>query len=266
MTPFFPWTAMELTARRLLALGGMLVMAANVATGEIVKEQFQSGGRKRVCHVLTPKGVTAAEPAPLLLALHGSGQGGRPLVERWSALAREQRFVVAGPDAYVRDYWDPTRDGPDFLRDVVETVASRHPVNRRRVYLFGYSGGGHFALQMAVAESEYFAAAAVYAGALKGKLTNLVTLARREIPITLYAGSADTVVPADSVRRTWLVLQQRGLPAEFHAMPGWDHAYTRFDYRGMQRRIWESLRKHELSSAPVFQPYEVGKPSRHADR
>jgi polyhydroxybutyrate depolymerase len=82
---------------------------------------------------------------------------------------------------------------------VVETVASRHPINRRRVYLFGYSGGGHFALQMAVAEAEYFAGAAVYAGALRGELTNLVSLARRKIPIALYAGSEDKIVPVNEV-------------------------------------------------------------------
>ena len=241
---------------------GALLLAADSSTGEIVKEQFQSGGKKRICHVLTPNGITAAEPAPLLLVLHGSGQNGRELVDRWDDLAREQRFIVAGPDALSSKHWQPAHDGPDFLREVVEAVASRHPVNRRRVYLFGYSGGGHFALQMAVTESEYFAGAAVYAGALQGNLTNLVTFARRKIPITLFAGSADEVVPAAAVRRTWQVLQQAGLPTEFQAMPNWNHDYTRFNYHGMQRRIWEFLRVHELPGPPVFQHYEVSKPSR----
>jgi hypothetical protein len=66
------------------------------------------------------------------------------------------------------------------------------------------------------------------------------------------------------MRQTARVLQQSGLPVEFQEMRDWDHAYTRFNYRAMQRRMWEFLRPHELPAAPVFQPYEVAKPSRRS--
>ncbi len=51
----------------------------------------------------------------------------------------------------------------------LKSLKTKYPINPRRVYLFGHSAGAIFALHMSLMESQYFAAAAVHAGALRGR-------------------------------------------------------------------------------------------------
>ena len=51
-----------------------------------------------------------------------------------------------------------------------KTLKSKYPINPRRVYLFGHSAGASFALHMSLMESQYFAAAAIHAGALRATI------------------------------------------------------------------------------------------------
>jgi poly(3-hydroxybutyrate) depolymerase len=98
--------------------------------------------------------------------LHGSNRTGNSLVEKWKDLAKKENFIIAGPDATDLSFWGTPQDGPEFLRDLVEELKSKHPINPRRVYLFGHSAGASFAIQMSLLESQYFAATAIHAGAL----------------------------------------------------------------------------------------------------
>ena len=80
------------------------------------------------------------------MLLHGSGRNGLSLAEKWKDLASKEGIILAGPDAANPNVWSPSEDGPDFLRDLVENLESKYPINPHRVYLFGHSGGAVYAL------------------------------------------------------------------------------------------------------------------------
>jgi len=62
-------------------------------------------------------GLPASRPAPLLVALHGSGRAGTSLVSRWQALAETEGIVLAGSDPTDSQHWSSPADGPGFLRE-----------------------------------------------------------------------------------------------------------------------------------------------------
>ena len=144
----------------------LLVSASASASDDITKELITSNGKTRAYYLYVPSTIKPGSPAPLIVMLHGSGRVGMSLVEKWKDLAKKEGFIIAGPDSLDTRVWGMPQDGPDFLRDLVEELKAKYPINPRRVYLFGHSGGAIFALMMSLMESEYFAACAVHAGAL----------------------------------------------------------------------------------------------------
>lgn len=219
-----------------------------------IRLRFPCAGRERTAFACIPTNLPPAQPAPLLLLLHGSGQGGRDLARLWEPLAQQNGFIAIAPDARDIQTWHGTHDGPAFLKAAMDAGAARHPIDPRRIYLFGYSGGAHFGLQMALAESEYFAGAAVYAGELRPEQYPVIALARRKIPIALFAGSEDRVVPPDRTRAAARLLQERGFPATFTLMRGWNHDYVNGSHARLHRDVWNYLQAQRLDHAPRFQP------------
>jgi poly(3-hydroxybutyrate) depolymerase len=140
----------------LLLLLVLVPFSSAVAKDEITKELITSGGKTRAYYLYVPS--TVKEPAPLIIMLHGSNRTGVTLVEKWKDLAKKEGIIIAGPDASNLKGWASPQDGPDFLRDLVEELKTKYPVNPRRVYLFGHSAGAVFALEISLMESQYFAA------------------------------------------------------------------------------------------------------------
>lgn len=156
-------------AKRLFISCVLLIVgfAIPAAAQKVRKETIESQGKKRTFYLLVPETATSEHPAPLLLLLHGSGRNGLSLVDKWKDLAVKEGIVLAGPDAINSAGWNAPADGPDFLHDLISDLKSKYPIDSRRMYLFGHSGGATFALYMSLFESEYFAAAAIHAGALR---------------------------------------------------------------------------------------------------
>src|SRR5215216_5434519 len=143
----------------------LLSLVSSSAKDDIMKELITSNGKTRAYYLYVASTIKAPTPAPLIVMLHGSNRTGVTLVEKWKDFARKEGIILAGPASDLRG-WGSPQDGPDFLRDLVEELKTKYPVNPRRVYLFGHSAGAVFALEMSLMESQYFAATAIHAGAL----------------------------------------------------------------------------------------------------
>jgi polyhydroxybutyrate depolymerase len=100
------------------------------------KESFEFAGLKRSYSLFAPP-ATAASGAPLLVLLHGSYGSGAAIVSWWIPLAEQAGIVLAGPDAREREAWQLRADGPQFIRALIDNVASKHAIDRGRIYLFG---------------------------------------------------------------------------------------------------------------------------------
>ena len=231
---------------------GLAALGAT-ATAKVARESFTSGGRDRIYYVAASKRLDPGKPAPLVILLHGSGHDGSSFVEKWATLAEEKGFIVAGPDASNAAYWKAPEDGPVFLRDMVEHLRSRYPIDPRRVYLFGHSAGAYFALQMGLLESRYFAAVALHAGAFnEGEEKWLLSQAKRKIPFHLAVGDRDERVPPAVVRATRDALRTGGFPVELVEMSNHGHWYYDLAPK-INRAAWTFFAAHPLAEDPVYE-------------
>ena len=224
------------------------------AKDDITKELMTSAGRTRVYYLYVPSTLKPNTPVPLIVMLHGSNRTGISLVEKWKDLAKKEGFIIAGPDATDSKNWAAPQDGPDFLYDLVEGLKAKYSINPRRVYLFGHSAGAMFSLAMAVMESQYFAAAAVHAGALQEEDDRIVAGAKRKIPISIQVGDRDQFFPLKVVRATRDMLKNADFNVELIEIPNHDHWY--YDQASkFNQTAWDFLKKYELDAEPQYRKF-----------
>jgi poly(3-hydroxybutyrate) depolymerase len=224
------------------------------AKDDITKELITSNGKTRAYYLYVPSTVQPSTPAPLIVTLHGSNRTGSSLVEKWKDLAKKEGIILAGPDAIDLRGWGAPQDGPGYLYELVEALRAKYPINPRRIYLFGHSAGASFALQMSLLESEYFAAAAIHAGALRRDDDGLIELAKRKTPISIQVGDSDQYFPLQSVRSTKDRLNAAGFAVELIELQNHDHWYYDMAPK-INRTAWDFLKKYELSADPKYRKY-----------
>ena len=233
-----------------------LVIATPAAAAQIAKQTLEIDGAKRTFYLLVPEKL---EPkAPLIVTLHGSGRDGKILLDHWKGLAEKEGIILAGPDATERSGWDGAIDGPAFLYALVEHLKSKHPVDPRRVYLFGHSAGAIHGLGLAVLESEYFAAVAAHAGVLPQAYAAYARQAPRKIPLALWVGTNDRLFPVNDVRQTRAALDYMGFPVVLTEIKGHTHDYYS-RASGINKDVWAFLQKHRLEADPKYQEYAINK-------
>jgi poly(3-hydroxybutyrate) depolymerase len=221
---------------------------------KIKKETIKSDGKNRVYYLFVPEIVNAEHPAPLLILLHGSNRNGLSLVEKWKDLAIKEGIILVGPDSLNSATWNIPRDGPDFLHELISQLKAAHPIDSRRMYLFGHSGGATFALYMSLHESQYFAATAIHAGLLPTEAYAAIDLAKRKIPIYIAVGTVDPLFPVGEVRATRDELNKRGFDVQLVEMKGHDHWYYDLAPK-INADAWTFLKQHKLAEDPVFTQY-----------
>lgn len=239
---------------------GLALLSALAASAEAVtvsRDQLRFGDRDRTYYLYRPEGDAGARPAVVLL--HGSGGNGLLMVERWKEVAAREQIVLIAPDAlHAQVGWSLRDDGPDFIHGVIRAVAATYPIDMRRLYVFGQSGGAVYALNLAMLESEYFAAAAFHAGGWRKPAEYAFAgYAERKIPIAAYVGDKDEYFPVASVEDTQRILMRHGIPAELHLLPGRAHAYSDVP-PDFQDTVWNFLNGNALSGLPKYTPYRFG--------
>ncbi len=217
-------------APSLAVLFALVLMAGpcESQTENVRRESFEFAGRTRTFHLFAPISAPDSADAPLIVVLHGSYGRGRDAVAPWVDLARRENFVVAGPDARDKTAWRMRADGPAFIRAVVDAVAHRQAIDRRRVYLFGYSAGAVYTLTLSMLESTYFAAAAVHAGVWRTSQELVASQhAVRKIPVAIFIGDRDEYFPMFAARKTEEALRAAGHPVRLVVLPGRNHDYRK---------------------------------------
>ncbi len=247
---------MKSIQRSVLALVLLLMFAAAPAVAQkISKETMMSEGKKRTYYLYVPKSVTSANPVPLIVLLHGSNHVGLSLAEKWDKLAEKEGVIIAAPDSLDSAKWSVPKDGPTFIHELVESLKTKYPINPKKVYLFGHSGGAVFALLLAVYEPEYFAATAIHAGALTAEAMPVVDIAKRKVPIHIQVGTNDGYFPLNVVRATRDALNSRGFAVQLVEMSGHDHWYYDLAPK-INQTAWDFLKAFELSSEPLYQEFK----------
>lgn len=145
---------------------------------------------------------------PVVIVLHGSGADGET-VETQSGMDRfadSMHFVVAYPNGVAGLFglgsdWNAGKccgnaarnnvDDLAFLRATLDDIARHVPVDRRRVFVAGFSDGGRMAYRVACDAAPMVAAVGVVAGSV----VDDSCVPARAVPLIVFHGTADRDVP-----------------------------------------------------------------------
>jgi polyhydroxybutyrate depolymerase len=159
----------------LAALAGYLLYTPNPElprlSGTVTAGSIVIDGRKRTYQAYVPKGL--APGAPLVLAMHGSGENGTAMrIETGYAferLADERGFVVVYPDGQNghwnsceidKDAQQPGIDDVGFLTALADKFIGEIGTDRNRVFGVGLSEGGYMAIRLGLEVPSRFRAVA----------------------------------------------------------------------------------------------------------
>jgi poly(3-hydroxybutyrate) depolymerase len=236
-----------------------LAVAMAPGSDQNLRESMAFAGKQRTYRVFIPDSFGKNGPAPAVVLFNGSGSDVDGLMDPWKVVARLEGVMLIGPGAFAQGAWRIPEDSPDFTAEVVEALKAKYPIDPRRVYLAGHSGGAGHVLLLGLLESEYFAAVAAHASALRPSDTQVIDIAKRKIPMGIWIGTKDEMVPVQAARETLAILKSRGFPAKLTELPGHAHSYAE-RAKQVTAESWEFLRKEALRDDPRYVRYPFNRP------
>jgi predicted peptidase len=180
---------------------------------------------------------------PLILYLHG-GRGRGDDLEKvmWYPVPKmlEQTetfpFIVITPQCPSGEMWTDT----DLLIALIDEVTANYPVDIDRVYLVGYSMGGHGAWYLAYKHPERFAAVAPMSG-----MSNLWWSTRlRDVPVWAFHGGADDTVPVRETEEMAKALEKAGGNIKVTIVPDRTHRPPTMEEH---EQVFDWLLEHRIS-------------------
>jgi polyhydroxybutyrate depolymerase len=179
-------------------------LSGTLTSGSIVVD-----GRKRTYQAYVPKGLESG--APLVLAMHGSGENGSAVrIEMgysFERLADARGFSVVYPNGQ-NGHWNTCeidRDAPQpgvddvrFLTALADKFVDEIGTDRNRVFAVGLSEGGYMAIRLALeAPSRFRAVAPVAANLPAPENFQCKPVAQGGASVILIHGTKDPLVPYD---------------------------------------------------------------------
>jgi predicted peptidase len=170
-----------------------------------------------------PGGYDAADPRPLVLALHPGGArvayyGSRFLQEVVLPGLGELRAVVVAPDCPARSWTDPMADRA--VMALLEQVRREYAIDGRRILVTGFSMGGRGTWFMASRHPDLFTGAIVMAGPVGDEPPE----SRSLIPMYVIHSRDDLIVPFAPAEQTARQLATMGRPIKFEELRGPGHS------------------------------------------
>jgi predicted peptidase len=207
------------------------------------------GGAAFRYQVYVPSQYTAATRWPVILFLHGAGErGGDGLLQTEVGLGSAvRRFpdrypaIVVFPQAPRDSSWTGTAG--TVAMAALDRTMREFRADPGRVYLAGLSMGGQGSWFLAYTHPERFAAAVVICGFAggQGPFRGFIpddggapepVIAKRisGIPLWVFHGDSDTVVPVEASRAMVEALRRAGAAVRYSELPGvghnaWDAAF-----------------------------------------
>jgi len=182
-------------------------------------------------------------PKPTLLLLHGAGGHATDLFLPWRDFAATHDAVLIAPELTRERAFEAI--APAVFRCIVDDARTATAIDPKRIFIVGHSMGGYLAYDAAMVQSEYFAAVAVSAAALDPEDEGILAKATRKIPIAIFIGDKDPLVPLAPVRRTRDLLVTAGFPVQYEEIPSHDHQYE-LAADHINRAAWKFFEAHPL--------------------
>ena len=251
---------MKISAAAIAAALCLCAAAAPQGLPEGVELKFtHSGHGSHSYYRYIPPKAPKDTPLPLMVVVAAANQTGVNEIAGWSNIADTNNVLMVGPNVGgLSADWDELFDHPEWIHGAIEEVKKEHPVDGRRMYLWGDSSGGAFAFYLACLESNYFAAAAVHGAVIRNFKFQIADLAARKIPFAYYIGTRDNWWTLEQTRSVRDALTTRGFPVHYVELKGADHNFFahREDVTG---DAWEYLSQYALDADPKFEPIDLSK-------
>ena len=183
---------------------------------------------------------------PLLLFLHGSGERGADLervkihgYNKISAPRPGFPFIMVSPLCPGETRWTNHLEALDTL---LSQVMANYAVDADRLYLTGLSMGGAGAWQLAIEYPRRFAALAPICGWGESLLASRL----KELPVWVFHGALDTVVPVAESERMVTAINNAGGQARLTIYPDATHDSWTATYANDE--LYEWFLSHRLGN------------------
>jgi len=221
-------------------------------------ETFYHGGDTLRYRLLAPAGADMHKAYPLIIFLHGAGERGSDNAAQLlhggslflkDSIRRQFPAYVLFPQCPENEALAPFRlkrdtsgkvTGAEFPTDVpptkpgalvkalLDSLLTTGKIDSKRVYLGGLSLGGIGSFYMLASYPDIFAAAFHICGA--GNTKTAANYAGK-VPVWIFHGSADNVVPVSFSREFYAELKKRDAEVKYTEYPGvghnsWDNAFA----------------------------------------
>jgi predicted peptidase len=251
--------------RRQLTLALLITIAvARMATGQALETGFLNrivsvDGTEHRYQVFVPREYKSSVPWPVVLALHGGGERGNDgSIQTDVGLGRAIRRHADRFPAIVVFPQSPAGDTPGWQSlgarvalTALDSTMAAFNTDASRVYLTGLSMGGNGSWYLAYHHADRFAAAIIVCGwvgarrigataysaiAPESEADQFAAVAQRigRLPVWIFHGDADPVVPVAESRGMAEALRRTGANVQYSELSGvghnaWDPAYERAD-------------------------------------
>jgi predicted peptidase len=238
--------------QKLFLIGWMMFLLLNSAVAQTdlyEKQYFVQGGDTLPVRILTPVNFSMKKKYPLVIFLHGSGERGNdnekqlfwggslfadsanrvnfpaivvfpqcPAGQWWAAMKRGEAKDSLGS---FRIHSDSPMTGPlQLVAAFADSLIASGRVDSRRVYIGGLSMGGMGTFDLIVRRPDLFAAAFPICGG--GDPDNILR-SRKKLPIWIFHGAADPVVPVAQSRLMVNILREKNPTVRYSEYPGVGH-------------------------------------------
>ncbi len=187
--------------------------------GKRINGSLSYKNNERIYRLYIPSSYSKKEGLPLVVALHGT-ETNIDKIERRTGLsnkAEEEGFILVYPggSGQFRDLlltWNArfccgyavenNIDDVGFINSLIDEIILNFNIDTKQVYIIGFSNGGMLAYRIASELSEKINGVAVVSGAMGGKtfessLTYKIPKPKKEIPLIIFHGRKDEIVPYD---------------------------------------------------------------------
>ncbi len=186
-------------------------------------------GTRTTAMLTVPRAYTPARAWPLFVASHGTGMTGGMVHPFLEGLALSRGFLLVSPTgtAKYRDRgWCFTRRERSLHLSAISRVAREYRIDRNRVYLGGWSRGGHATWDVGVRYADRFAGLLPVVGGLVYRDLGLVgNLAG--VRVHGIQGALDQPALVAAHRLGVAEMRRLGLPVTYEEIPGRGHGFFR---------------------------------------
>ncbi len=202
----------------ILLFAVIAVLPGSSWADELSVQSFRTGsfrnsiivdGLERTYLIHIPLSFDKTKQMPLVIALHGGSGSGVAMVALtlggFNVFSEREGFIVVYPDG-IEKHWNDGRgllryrtqreniDDVGFISALIDHLAKKYNIDRKRVYVTGMSNGAMMSYRLACELADKIAAIAPVAGLIPGKLS-LGCSPSSPVSVLIINGVDDPMVP-----------------------------------------------------------------------